>query len=192
MPEEITDVLLTHLHDDHAGGAVHYNESAELTLTFPNAQHYVSREQYEWAVNPNPREAASYFKENFEPLRKAGKLTLLERDQTDILPDMELRFYDGHTRGQIIPVIAQGSRKIAFMADFIPSVAHIPLPYIASVDVEPLKTLQEKESFLKEAAHENYILFFQHDFHHECCTVKETNKGIRADQIFKLTELDKK
>ncbi|MCF8219071.1 MAG: MBL fold metallo-hydrolase [Bacteroidales bacterium] len=192
MPEEITDVLLTHLHDDHVGGAVHYNKSGELMLTFPNAQHYVSREQYDWAVNPNPREAASYFKENFEPIRKAGKLVLLERDQTDRLPGMELRFYDGHTRGQIIPVITQGSNKIAFMADFIPSVAHIPLPYIASVDVEPLKTLQEKESFLKEAVHENYILFFQHDFHHECCTVKETNKGIRADQMFKLTELDKK
>ena len=192
MPEEITDVILTHLHDDHVGGALHYDESGELLMTFPNAQHYVSREQYDWAVNPNPREAASYFRENFDLLQKEQKLTFVERDQINLLPDIEFRFYDGHTRGQIIPIISTGKHKIVFMADFIPSVAHIPLPYVASVDVEPLETLEEKEAFLQEALQENYVLFFEHDFHHECCQLKNTQKGIRADYVFELKELEEK
>lgn len=186
MPEEITDVIFTHLHDDHVGGALAYDEDNSLNLTFPNAGHYVSREQYEWAMNPNPREGGSYFKQNFEPLKKAGKLTLLERNQNDVLPGIELRFFDGHTRGQIIPIISTPSGKLVFMADFIPSVAHIPLAYVASVDVEPLKALKEKEQFLNEAIRNNYTLFFQHDYYHECCTLKETPKGIRADKTFTL------
>lgn len=186
MPEEITDVILTHLHDDHVGGAVSLDEDNELILSFPNARHYISREQYEWALEPNPREGASYFKENFEPIKKAAKLTLLERDQKDVIPGIELRFFDGHTRGQMIPIINTPKGKLVFMADFIPSVAHIPLAYVASVDVEPLKALKEKEAFLNEALRNKYTLFFEHDYYHECCTLKETQKGIRADKTFAL------
>ncbi|MFO8054867.1 MAG: MBL fold metallo-hydrolase [Bacteroidales bacterium] len=188
MPEEITDVILTHLHDDHVGGAVRYNGSGEQILSFPNAKHYVSREQYEWAVHPNDREGASYFPENYEPLRKAGKLVFLEREDESFFPDIQLRFYDGHTRGQIIPVISTDKGKIVFMADFIPSLAHIPLPYLASVDVEPLKALEEKKAFLKQAVQQHYTLFFEHDYYNECCTLKKTPKGIRADQTFSLAD----
>lgn len=190
MPEEITDVVFTHLHDDHVGGATNFSETGELGFAFPEATHYVSREQYEWARNPNSREAASYFEMNYVPLEKAGKLQLLEREQKDILPGIDLKFFDGHTRGQMIPVIDTPKGKVAFMADFIPSVAHIPLPYVASVDVEPLKALKEKEEFLKEALNENYTLFFEHDYYHECCNLKETPKGIRVNKTFEIADLD--
>lgn len=190
MPEEITDVILTHLHDDHVGGAVYYNEDNKTVLTFPHANHYLSREQYEWAVNPNPREAASYFKVNFEPIKQAGKLFLIERHQTELFTGVELMFADGHTRGQMIPMIHTSEGKVIFMADFIPSVAHIPIPYIASVDVEPLKVLKEKEAFLNKALEEKTVLFFEHDYYHECCTLKNTAKGIRANEVFDLDALD--
>ncbi len=190
MPEEITDVIFTHLHDDHVGGATGYSETGELGFAFPQAMHYVSREQYEWAENPNPREAASYFDINYEPLNKAGRLKLLEREQRDFFPKIDLRFFDGHTRGQMIPVIDTPKGKVAFMADFIPSAAHIPLPYVASVDVEPLKALKEKEDFLKEALTGNYTLFFEHDYYNECCKLKETPKGIRMKEAFEISNMN--
>lgn len=191
MPEEITDVILTHLHDDHVGGAVYYNEDSYPVLSFPYANHYVSREQYEWAIDPNSREAASYYKINFEPLKEAGKLFLLERDKTDVLPNVEFLFCDGHTRGQMIPIINTEAGKVVFMADFIPSIVHIPIPYVASVDVEPLKTLKEKEEFLETALENNYILFFEHDYFNECCSLKRTSKGIRPDKLFELSSFNK-
>lgn len=188
-PEDITDVLFTHLHDDHVGGAVYQGSDGSYKLTFPNARHYVSREQYEWAVKPNPREAASYFKENFEPVNDVHKLIFLERTDHSPFKDIELRFFDGHTRAQVIPIIHSRDKKIVFIADFIPSVAHIPLPYIASVDIEPLKSLEEKEIFLKEALENEYIFFYEHDGFHECSTLKQTQKGIRADRILSLSHL---
>ncbi|MCF8330890.1 MAG: MBL fold metallo-hydrolase [Bacteroidales bacterium] len=188
-PDEITDVLFTHLHDDHVGGAVYLANNGKYKMTFPNARHYVSREQYVWAVNPNLREAASYFKENFEPIKDADQLIFLERKDQSPFDGIELRFFDGHTRGQIIPIVNTEDKKIVFAADFIPSVAHIPIPYIASVDIEPLKALVEKEHFINEALDNQYILFFEHDSFYECCTLKQTKKGIRADQILTLEQL---
>ncbi len=186
MPEEITHVLLTHLHDDHVGGAVYQDEDNQFALIFPNAMHYVSRLQYDWAMDPNPRESAAYFKDNFLPLQKAGKLTLLDPEEALAIPHMELRFYNGHTRGQLIPIISTPFGKLVFTADFIPSTAHIPLPYVASVDIEPLRALEEKKQFLSEAIKNDYTFFFQHDYYTECCKLKQTEKGIRSGNTFEI------
>ncbi len=184
--DDISDVIFTHLHDDHVGGSVKYNERNDLELVFKNADFWVTKDQWNWAVHPNKRESASYFKDNFIPLLQSGKLHFIE-NQVKFYENIYLRIYNGHTQGQIIPMINYNGKIIVFMADFIPSAAHIPLPYIASVDIQPLITLKEKEIFLNEAVSKNYILFFEHDYYNECCTVKNTEKGIRCDKCFNLS-----
>jgi len=186
--DQITDVILTHLHFDHVGGSVKYTDDGTLKPTFPNATYHCSKSQWEWANNPNPREKASYFPENFIPLSEAGQLNLI-LNEGPLFDDIELRIFNGHTRGQIIPIIKYKDRKIVYTADFIPSVWNIPLAYVTGFDIDPLSAMNEKECFLKEALEENYILFFEHDYYHECCTLKMTEKGIKADQIFRLDDI---
>ncbi|PID93739.1 MAG: MBL fold metallo-hydrolase [Bacteroidetes bacterium] len=182
--EEITDVLLTHLHDDHVGGATK-KQGEQLKEVFPNAHYWVSRAQWEWAHAPNKRESAAYFPDNHTLLAKSGRITLVE-EEGEHIPGIFFRIYDGHTRGQIIPEIRYQGKTVAYMADFIPSSAHLPLVYIAAVDVEPLKVLKEKEAYLKRAVEEQHILFFEHDHYFEACTVKETPKGFAVRERGKL------
>ncbi|MBU0489579.1 MAG: MBL fold metallo-hydrolase [Bacteroidetes bacterium] len=188
-PEDITDVLFTHLHDDHCGGALRKDkESGEYSQVFPNAKHWVSRAQYNWAMNPNIREAAAYYAENWEPLREAGKLHFIEK-AGELYPGIFIHIFNGHTQGQAIPEISYKEEKIVFAADFIPLTPHIPVPYIAAFDIQPLIALEEKAKFLDYAANQGVILFFEHDFYTECCTLQRTEKGVRLGQILTLTEL---
>jgi glyoxylase-like metal-dependent hydrolase (beta-lactamase superfamily II) len=187
-PADITDMILTHLHFDHCGGGVRHNAGKSgYELTFPNAIYRVSRAQWETAMNPNMREKDSFLKENLIPMYESGQLQFIEKE-TELFPGLSVRIYNGHTMGQLIPFVRTRDKTIVFAADLFPSVAHIPLPYIMSYDMMPTTTLEEKEHFLEEAVKNNYILFFQHDLYHECCTLKQTPKGIRAGETFLLTE----
>jgi glyoxylase-like metal-dependent hydrolase (beta-lactamase superfamily II) len=185
--EDVTDVILTHLHDDHVGGAVRGSASAGYSLTFPNATHYVSSLQWEWAMNPNKREAGAFFKENFVPLQDAGKLKLIDGEGEHI-PGIFFRIYKGHTMGQIIPVVDYNGKKLVYMADLIMSVAHLPMPFIPAFDIQPLVALKEKEDFLNEAVENGYYLYFEHDYYHEICTLLQTDRGVRHKDILTLKD----
>lgn len=187
-PEDITDIIFTHLHDDHVGGAVAFDENRNPELVFKNAMHYVSKSQWDWAVNPNVREGASYFKENFEPILKAGKIKFIKQGDPD-LPNIEIRLFNGHTEGQIVPIIHYNGKKIVYCGDFIPTAYNIPLPYVPSFDTRPLLSMQEKEIFLDEALKNDYILFFEHDYYNEACNLQATSKGIKYKDLFKLQEI---
>ncbi len=186
-PEDITDMVLTHLHFDHCGGSIKYAENGkDYELAFPNATYWASREQYNWAVQPNHREQASYLKENILPIEESGHLRLIE-EEGEFLPDISARLFDGHTEGQLIPIINYHGKSIAFVADLLPSAAHVPMPWIMAYDVRPLETLKDKERFYKEALEKDMILFLEHDLYNECCTLHETPKGVRVKETFKLT-----
>lgn len=188
-PEQVTDVILTHLHFDHVGGAVRWGADGQTPeMVFPNATYYCSKEQWDWAMNPNPREKASYFKENFVPIYESGQLEFLHEGGR-FCDGVDLLVKHGHTRGQVIPVFDYKDHKIVFMADFIASVLNIPIPYVPAFDIDPLTSMKEKDAFLKGILNQNYVLFFQHDYDHECCTVAETPRGIRADKVFRLNEM---
>jgi len=188
-PDDITDVILTHLHFDHAGGAVRWNDDkTEYIPTFKNATYHTSRRQWEWGTNPNNREKASFLKENILPIREKGKLRLIETD-AEIFEGVSVRLFDGHTDGQVIPFIRYGNKTIVYMADLMPSATHIPLPYVMSYDTRPLLTLDEKEKFLKEAVEKQFILFFEHDLYRECCTLVETEKGFRMKESLSLADV---
>jgi len=187
-PEDITDVFLTHLHFDHCGGTVKYNtDHSGFELTFPRATHWLSKPQWDWAIHPNKREKASFLHENMMPVHESGKLKLFNQP-FELLPGFEIRIYNGHTVGQAIPFIKTGSHTVVFMADTTPTSAHVPLPYIMSYDTQPLISLAEKETFLNEAVDKNYILYFEHDAYHECCTLENSEKGIRVKQAMSLKE----
>ncbi|HOP04726.1 MAG TPA: MBL fold metallo-hydrolase [Tenuifilaceae bacterium] len=187
-PEDITDVILTHLHYDHCGGGVKRNSSGEFELVFPNARYHVSKAQWESALNPNAREADSFLEENMIPMRDLGALNLIEKEG-GIAPGVEIRFFNGHTRGQIVPIFSLPSgKKLVFAADLFPSTAHIHLAWNMSYDVEPLVTMQEKEAFLNEALQNGYILYYQHDYFTECSSLIQTPKGIRAGERMTLDE----
>lgn len=186
--EDITDVILTHLHFDHCGGAVKWNDDKTGYLpAFPNATYHTSKKQWDWATHPNNREKASFLKENILPIQEHGKLHLYDGN-TELFPDVSVRIFDGHTNGQSIPFIKYKGTTIVYMADVLPSSAHIPIPYVMSYDTRPLLTMDEKEVFLKEAAANNYLLFFEHDLYRECCTLQETEKGVRMKDSFSLAE----
>jgi len=187
-PDDITDVIFTHLHFDHCGGAVKHNaDKSGFEPTFKNAIHWVSKQQWELANNPNHREKASFLKENFLPLLDKGLVKFIESDGP-LYKDISLKLYSGHTDGQIIPFINYNGKTLVYMADFIPTVFHFPLPYVVSYDTQPLVSMAEKEKFLNEALENNYTLFFEHDLFRECCTLIKTEKGIKADKIFSLID----
>lgn len=186
-PDQITDVVLTHLHYDHVGGAVSRTDDG-YQLVFKNAVHWVSRAQWEWAMNPNKREVASYLPENLIPLADSGRLRFVEAPGP-LSEHISLRIFNGHTRGQLIPIVDNGGVKVVFAADFLASSAHVPLPWIPSYDIEPLVSLQEKEMFLNEAADNRYVIVLEHDYYVEAITVGHTPKGVRLNRTGYLQEL---
>jgi len=188
-PDEITDVILTHLHFDHVGGAVKWDVDEKTPLpVFPNATYYCSKAQWDTAHAPNPREKASFFPENYQSLYEEGRMEFIYEDTTFCKGiDLEIKY--GHTIGQMIPIIDFHGRKLVYTADFIATVFNIPLPYVPSFDIDPVRSMEEKEEFLKRACDGNYVLFFEHDYFNECCTLEQTSKGIRAKEFFALEEL---
>ena len=183
---DVSDMFLTHLHFDHCGGGVKFEEE-KLALTFPNATYWSNADHWHWAIKPNPREKASFLSENIMPMQESGQLKFV--DAVSPFKFAEIFFASGHTEKMMIPKIRYKDRVICYMADLLPSVGHIPLPYVMGYDTRPLITLQEKEAFLNEAADNNYILFLEHDPINECCTVKRTEKGVRVDMVFPLSDL---
>lgn len=184
--DAVTDIVFTHLHYDHVGGAFRWDETGQNPVAvFPNAQYWCSRRQYDWARNPNPREAAAFIPENQNPIFESGKLNLIE-DEGFFTENIYFKMIHGHTDGQIIPIIESGGKKFVFMADFIPTVHHLPLPYVPSYDIRPLTVMEEKEKFLQEALENGYFLVFEHDPFYECCSVHQTQKGVVADEMFCL------
>ncbi len=190
-PDDVTDLLFTHLHDDHCGGATEINPRNNLAEpVLKNAAYWISEEQWKWAVHPNPREAASYFSDNFIPLEESGKLKILNHNKQPFSDEgVDLLFVDGHTSGQMIPFMKYSGKTVVYVSDFIPSAFHIPLPYVASVDIAPLKSLEEKASFLNDAVQKDYILLFEHDYMQEACRVVNTEKGYAASDPGNLKTL---
>jgi glyoxylase-like metal-dependent hydrolase (beta-lactamase superfamily II) len=187
--DDITDVFLTHLHFDHVGGAVK-RDGEKLLPAFKNATYWSNKQHWDWAVDPNDREKASFLKENILPIQESGQLKYIGTDDgLEFTRDFNLRFVFGHTDAMMLPLISYKGKKILYMADLLPSVGHLPIPYIMAYDMFPLKTLYEKKIFLNEALENEYILYFEHDPVNECCTLQQTEKGIRVKDIFKLSEL---
>jgi glyoxylase-like metal-dependent hydrolase (beta-lactamase superfamily II) len=186
--DDITDVILTHLHFDHCGGAI-IKEGDNFIPAFKNATYWSNERHWNWAINPNDREKASFLKENILPIQETGKLKFIETSANDFPPNIMIRQVFGHTEAMMLPQIVYKGKNILYMADLLPSAGHIPLPYVMGYDMFPATTLSEKESFLTEALQNDYILFFEHDPLIECCTLQMTEKGIRMKDSFKLSDL---
>jgi len=187
--DDITDVFLTHLHFDHVGGAI-AREGEKLIPAFKNAVYWSNQQHWDWAVNPNEREKASFFKENILPIQESGQLQFITaEDGIKFSDSIDIRFVYGHTDAMMLPLIKYKDKQILYMADLLPSVGHIPLPYVMAYDMFPLKTLTEKKAILTEVVENEYVLFFEHDPVNECCTLQQTEKGIRLKDVFKLAEL---
>lgn len=192
--DDITDVFLTHLHFDHCGGAVAWanEERTHTQTTFKNAHFWSNELHWKWATEPNSREKASFLQENIAPISESGQLKHIQRNgriTENVFPNMDVFFADGHTESQMIPIINYNGKKIAFMGDLLPSTGHIPLPYVMGYDTRPLLTMDEKGQFLKKCADEEIILFLEHDSVNECCTVQNTEKGVRLKDTFSLGEV---
>ena len=191
--DDITDVFLTHLHFDHCGGAIKWNKDRTgFEPVFKNATYWSTENHWKWATEPNPREKASFLKENIMPIQESGQLKFIDRkgDYTEnVFNNFDVFFVDGHTESMMIPHIHYKEKTLVFMADLLPSVGHIPLPYVMGYDTRPLQTLKEKDFFLKKAEKENYVLFLEHDPVNQLATLKNTEKGIRLDQTFDFHEL---
>jgi glyoxylase-like metal-dependent hydrolase (beta-lactamase superfamily II) len=189
-PDDITDVILTHLHFDHCGGSI-VRQGDKLVPAFKNAVYWSNEKHWQWAVQPNDREKASFLRENILPIQESGQLQFQDISNTasGILPAISFHYAFGHTDAMMLPKIEYKGKTIVFMADLLPSVAHIPIPYVMAYDMFPLTTLNEKKAFLTEAQQNDYVLFFEHDATIECCTLQQTEKGIRSKDTFKLNEL---
>jgi glyoxylase-like metal-dependent hydrolase (beta-lactamase superfamily II) len=191
--DEVTDVFLTHLHFDHCGGAINKRKSGEgYEPAFKNATYWSCERHWEWATKPNPREKASFLKENILPIQESGQLKFIDRKshfEQDVFENIDVLFVDGHTDSMMIPHIRYKNKTVVFMADLLPSVGHIPLPYVMGYDTRPLITLEEKAKFLQKATDEKYVLFLEHDSVNECCTLQNTEKGARLDQALKFSDI---
>jgi glyoxylase-like metal-dependent hydrolase (beta-lactamase superfamily II) len=202
--DDITDVFLTHLHFDHCGGAI-IKEGDKLIPAFKNATYWSNEQHWQWATEPNEREKASFLRENILPIKESGQLKMVDSNKltddsktnlstilshpSSILPNLSFYTVNGHTNAMMLPKINYNGKTIVYMADLLPSVAHIPLPYVMGYDMFPFTTLNEKKAFFTEALASNYILFFEHDPFNECCNLKITERGIRQQDVFKLSEV---
>ena len=191
--DDITDVFLSHLHFDHCGGAIKWNTSKNgYRPTFKNAKYWSNENHWRWATEPNPREKASFLAENILPIQESGQLEFIERKSDfmeNVFPNMGILFVDGHTDSMMIPHILYKGKTVVFMADLLPSVGHIPLPYVMGYDTRPLITMKEKSQFLNHAAQNDYVLFLEHDSVNECCTLESSEKGVRLKDTFLLSDL---
>ena len=189
---DVTDVLLTHLHFDHCGGSVVRRADGQLVTAFENATYWSNQAHWDWATHPNPREKASFLRENILPIQESGQLRFIDPSQNlpaelPMLRDIVLA--DGHTEQMMVPVLHYRGRTLAYMADLLPSTGHLPLPYVMSYDMRPLVTMAEKEALLQRAAAENWVLLLEHDPVNEACTVEMTEKGVRLKETLKVNEL---
>lgn len=184
--DDITDVFLTHLHFDHVGGAV-MRDGDKLIPAFKNATYWSTQKHWNWAVNPNDREKASFLKENILPIQESGQLKFIDGyEGVSFMGNINVKFAYGHTESMMLPLINYKGRQILYMADMLPSVGHLPMPYVMAYDMFPLKTLTEKKIILQEALEKEYILYLEHDPVNECCTLQQTEKGIRLKETFNL------
>ncbi|MGY0391218.1 MBL fold metallo-hydrolase [Bizionia sp. KMM 8389] len=192
--DDITDVFMTHLHFDHCGGTIQWNkDKTGYEPAFKNAHFWNNNDHWNWATQPNNREKASFLRENILPIKDSGQLKFTQVPNGDMQHNSELGFdifyANGHTDKQMIPVIKYKGKTICFMADLLPTAGHLPLPYVMGYDTRPLLTLDEKEKFLKMAADNNYYLFLEHDAHNEIITVKNTEKGVRLQDVYTCNEI---
>jgi len=191
--DDITDVFMTHLHFDHCGGSIQWNkDKTGFEPAFKNAKFWTNKEHWEWATKPNDREKASFLKENLIPMQDSGQLNFLERtEKRHFYKNLkfEVLFVDGHTDKQMIPIISHNDKKLVFAADLLPTAGHVPLAFVMGYDTRPLLTLEEKKTFLEEAATENYYLFLEHDAHNEIIDLKHTEKGVKHNKTYKFNDL---
>lgn len=186
--DDITDVILTHLHFDHCGGSI-IREGEKLLPAFKHAVYWSNARHWKWATEPNDREKASFLIENILPIKESGQLKFIESEGQHFPDNIVIRQVFGHTEAMMLPQISYKGKTILYMADLLPSAGHIPIPYIMGYDMFPLTTLNEKKSFLLEALQNDYILFFEHDPKIECCNLQMTDKGIRMKDRFLLSEI---
>ena len=189
---DVTDVLLTHLHFDHCGGSVRRRPDGTLQTAFANATYWSNQAHWDWATHPNAREKASFLRENILPIQESGQLRFIDPAAgvpAELPPLHDIVFADGHTEKMMVPLLQHKGRTLAYMADLLPSVGHLPLPYVMSYDVRPLVTLGEKEAVLRRAAAENWVLLLEHDPLHEACTVEMTEKGVRLKETLRVADL---
>jgi glyoxylase-like metal-dependent hydrolase (beta-lactamase superfamily II) len=191
--EDITDVFLTHLHFDHCGGAIQWNKDhTGFEPTFKNATYWSTENHWKWATEPNPREKASFLAENILPIQESGQLQFVQRTGNyaqNVFSNFDVLFVDGHTESMMIPHIHYKDKTVVFMADLLPSTGHIPLPFVMGYDTRPLITMGEKALFLNEAANKEFVLFLEHDCVNECCTLQNTEKGVRLKDSFSFLEM---
>ena len=187
--DDITDVFLTHLHFDHCGGSIQWNKNQTgYEPAFKNAKFWSNQEHWNWATNPNPREKASFLEENILPIQESGQLNFISENSFQQVGFDVLKM-DGHTEKQMLPKVFYQGKTIIFMADLLPTIGHIPVPYVMGYDTRPLVTIKEKEAFLSEAADNEYFLFLEHDAYSEICTVQHTNKGVRLKETHKFKDI---
>jgi len=192
--DDITDVFMTHLHFDHCGGCIQWNrDRSGYEPAFKNATFWTNENHWQWATKPNVREKASFLKENLLPMQESGQLNFVTRGDSAFQETSELElgihFVDGHTEKQMLPQITYKDKTLVFVADLVPTVGHIPVPYVMGYDTRPLLTLLEKDIFMKNAVEKGYYLFFEHDAHNEICSLKQTDKGVRHDRTYRFSEL---
>lgn len=186
---DVTDVLLSHLHFDHCGGAIVRDSSGKLIPAFPNATYWSHEQHWQWATVPNAREKASFLSDNILPIQQSGQLRFAATDSFDVHPSIQMKTVNGHTESMFVPHIAYKGYTIVYCADLFPSKAHLPLPYVMAYDTRPLLTLNEKKALLDQSATGNYLLFFEHDPITELCSLQNTERGVRDKESLRLSEL---